>query len=358
MLIQSLTVENIRNIDRKKIEFNAESALIFGANGVGKTTILESIYLSYYGKSFRDPRRQNLIRSDQKFSISETIWISEIHSNCSVSGRISWDRENEVRFFVDEIRQPSVIQYLKKLWASPNTGVGVILFRPADVQNFFSDTRYLNSEIDRICSVSNPKYFEALIQCQRYERHKRALLSNASFDYQVLLAYNEQIMQSVKMLHGWRHSFVEAIAPVFQSRCKSVPSLRGLGCTLSHKFDKELITPERLEQISRVECQTRRSKLKSSAWKCEIYADYTPLRLMASQGQARSAVLALKLGEIDYNKNSSSSQNLFLIDDFSSELDRFGVEWIYREIVQNKVQAIFTATSAHDFPIDLARIEL
>lgn len=68
MLITSLKIQNFRNYDELKIDFNEDVNVIYGDNAQGKTNILEAIYLSAIGKSFRTNKDRELIKIGENFA--------------------------------------------------------------------------------------------------------------------------------------------------------------------------------------------------------------------------------------------------------------------------------------------------
>ena len=68
MLITSLKIQNFRNYDELKINFNKDVNLFYGDNAQGKTNILEAIYLCAIGKSFRTSKDRELIKFNEDFA--------------------------------------------------------------------------------------------------------------------------------------------------------------------------------------------------------------------------------------------------------------------------------------------------
>ena len=66
MFIRQLDISHVRNITQAALVFDAQFNFFFGANGVGKTSVLEALYFLVSGKSFRTPRLRNFIQKDQQ----------------------------------------------------------------------------------------------------------------------------------------------------------------------------------------------------------------------------------------------------------------------------------------------------
>lgn len=62
MYIKEVTLENFRNYEKQKVEFNENINIIYGNNAQGKTNIIESIFLCAFGKSYRAKKDIDLIK--------------------------------------------------------------------------------------------------------------------------------------------------------------------------------------------------------------------------------------------------------------------------------------------------------
>ena len=92
MLITSLKIQNFRNYKELELEFNKDINVIYGDNAQGKTNILESIYVSALGKSFRTNKDRELIKIGENFSIIE-VEFSKSDRNGNIKIEIS-DKKN------------------------------------------------------------------------------------------------------------------------------------------------------------------------------------------------------------------------------------------------------------------------
>ncbi len=68
MLITNLKIQNFRNYSELNIDFNKDINIIYGDNAQGKTNILEAIFLSSFGKSFRTKKEKELIKMNENFT--------------------------------------------------------------------------------------------------------------------------------------------------------------------------------------------------------------------------------------------------------------------------------------------------
>lgn len=74
MYINKIKLTNFRNYEEQEIEFNKNINVIYGDNAQGKTNILESIFLSSFGKSFRTSKEKELIKFEKDRLMVETYY--------------------------------------------------------------------------------------------------------------------------------------------------------------------------------------------------------------------------------------------------------------------------------------------
>ena len=100
MYIKELYLNNFRNYEEQKIEFNNNINVLFGNNAQGKTNIVEAIYLCAYGKSFRAKKDNELINFKKDCSSIEIIYKKNDRS-----GKIKVDINDKKTFYLNEIKQ-------------------------------------------------------------------------------------------------------------------------------------------------------------------------------------------------------------------------------------------------------------
>ena len=79
MHIKRLKLTNFRNLQQAELEFSSKNNLIYGPNGSGKTNILEALFYSGAGRSFRTHLDEHLVNRDADFFRIECDGIIEPH---------------------------------------------------------------------------------------------------------------------------------------------------------------------------------------------------------------------------------------------------------------------------------------
>ena len=96
MLITSLKLQNFRNYEELKIDFNKDVNIIYGDNAQGKTNILEAIFVTSIGKSFRTNKDKELVKMGSEFSKIEVEF-----SKADREGSIKIDLSDKKNIYVN-----------------------------------------------------------------------------------------------------------------------------------------------------------------------------------------------------------------------------------------------------------------
>ena len=96
MILKKLTIENFRNYDKAVCEFSPEVNVINGANAQGKTNLLESVYMTSLGKSFRQGSDKDIIKFGEEYCFVKNksttcailIIVSNSHVRCQNRGGV------------------------------------------------------------------------------------------------------------------------------------------------------------------------------------------------------------------------------------------------------------------------------
>lgn len=103
MLITSLKLQNFRNYDELNLDFNKDVNVIYGDNAQGKTNILEAIFVTSIGKSFRTSKDKELIKFGEDFAKIEVVF-----SKSDRDGTIKIEISDKKNIFVNRSKNKEV----------------------------------------------------------------------------------------------------------------------------------------------------------------------------------------------------------------------------------------------------------
>lgn len=339
MHISSLRVYNFRNLQDQTITFSPGANFIIGMNGQGKTNIVEAINLLSIGRSFRTANLDELIRWKEKAC---SVFAQVVTTSGSIELGIAL--ENEARkAFVDGQPAEFLGEFLGRLLC--------ITFSPTDLALVKGSPQERRKFVDKHMVDLEPPLMSCLVDYHKALRNKNALLKKGVQDGRQLDAWNEMLAKSALAIHHGRSAFLSEVESRAQrlyaefSQADGVLSLRLRSSFFSAESEATVETIlERYRAVRERELLLRSSVVGPHRDEILIELGGNPARAFASQGQARSIVLALKLAILGLIEDKREEAPIILLDDVESELDESRRAALVRLIYERKCQTFITGT--------------
>jgi len=324
MTIKELYLDGFRNYGNVTALFSDGVNVITGRNAQGKTNLIEAIYYLATGRSFRQASDKELITFN-----SETANIR--------AGIVSCEREQtlEARFFRGHRRQLYANDVkLKK--ATELTGrLTAVLFCPDDLTIIKDGAAVRRKMMDNCLSQLRPGYVTALAEFNRLYEHKTRVLRDHHEKpslLELLDDFDQRLAEQSARLIYYRAAFAEglskkagAIHNEFSDGTETLSiNYKTVGRMEAHGKKPEELLPELLKhQREHRTAELRSGMCLSGAHKddLEIGINHTEARKYASQGQARTASVSIKLAEREIHYDDRNEYPVLLLDDVLSELD-------------------------------------
>lgn len=334
MVLKTLSVLNYKNFESKTFEFDAKINCFVGANGVGKTNILDAIYHLSFGKSYFNPIASQNIKHNEDFFVVDGVY-SKL------------ERQEKIIISLKK-GQKKIIKRNGKVYDKFSDHIGflpLVIISPADRDLIIegSDTR--RKFIDGVISQSDKTYLKQLISYNKVLIQRNALLKyfavNNTFNGDTLDIYNAQLNELGKAIHENRNEFLKVFVPIFKERYKAISNGNEV-VNLSYKSDlfedslstllKNSLNKDKVLQYTSV-------GIHKDDLKFEI-EDY-PIKKFGSQGQQKSFLIALKLAQFDFIKAQSGVTPILLLDDVFDKLDENRVSQIIALVDDENFGQIF-----------------
>ncbi len=317
MRLTELTVTDFRNLERARLQTEARFVVLHGDNAQGKTNLLEAVWLLANLRSFRETRQLRLIRqgADQARVLGEVR---------GIAGRrqLQWTRERSGgRDLRVDARQARGLEewfdLLRAVLFCPEHGA-IIRGEPGERRDF----------LDRAAFTARPAHLDLVRQYRRVVQQKAALLRGPRPSTAELEAWNGRLARLGAELTTRRREALDALRGPFQQMHAAIAGPGAVGlrlrCTGEDAADRPALEAALLRAMAEAQAEElRRGLVLVGPHRDElvIAVDGRAARQFASQGQARSLVLALKLAELEAARLRGEAP-LFLLDDLTSELDR------------------------------------
>lgn len=333
MWIKKININNFRNYLKQEIKLEENINLFFGENAQGKTNIIEAIFLSSMGKSFRAKKDKEMIKLE-----TEKAEVEIEYQKSDRDGKIKIEIGNRKNIYLNGIK-------LKKL-SELLGNINIVIFTPDDIQILKGVPQNRRRFLDIMISQLKPNYMYAinlysnvLEQRNNYLRQIREenkdenlldiwdekLAEYAITIYKYRNEYMNKVKEKIKKIHAEITNQKEEIEIEYNSECKTKDEYLKL---LKERRKLDIIKGFTTKGIHRDDFV--------------IYIDKKPISIYGSQGQNRTAILSLKLAELNIVKEEIGENPILLLDDFMSELDEKRIK-SFLEKIEN-TQVIITCT--------------
>ncbi|MBR7092471.1 MAG: DNA replication/repair protein RecF [Clostridia bacterium] len=335
MLVKQLTAEHFRNLQTLCLQPCEGCNVIVGQNAQGKTNILEAIWLFTGSKSFRGAKDRELVELDRPEAL--------LSMDFTAAGR-----EQKAELHIDKGRS-FTLNGIRL--ASPAKMAGHfcgIVFSPVHLQLVKDGPEARRRFLDAAYCQHRPGYVTVLGTYLRLLQQRNALLKDARFhrDLEGLLdVFSEKLAAAGAQVWAARQAYVRSLTPVAAEIYGGI-SAEKEKMTLQYRSSVALPPQEEQWQACFLQAlaDNREQDLACGSTgvgphrdDLEIQIDAMPARTYASQGQQRSAVLALKLAEASLLQQTTKEKPVALLDDVMSELDPARQEYILNHILDWQV---------------------
>jgi DNA replication and repair protein RecF len=333
--IKNLRVQHLRSHDTFMIEFSPEVTIITGANGSGKTSLLEAIYVSLQGSSFKG--------SDSDLLKKETPWWRiDISFDDEVNRVVKFDPEKATsrkQFIIDDkttARIPAKLKY------------PVVLFEPEDLRLLHGSPARRRQFIDRFISQLNPLYGPALRKYERSLKQRNNLLKNALISNDELFAWNISLAEHGSFIIEQRIAFIEQINQNLGTLYQEIAGTHDdVSIHYSHTFVGDIKQKLLNELHTHLERDRYLGNTSVGPHRHDVVFELNTSSALtvASRGEVRTIVLALKFLEVAIIEQLIGKQPIILLDDVFSELDANRQQLLTSQLKGHQI--IITSATSH-----------
>lgn len=330
--ISQIEVHHLRNLDNVVLDPCAGVNVLFGANGQGKTSILEAIYLAATTKSFRTHRLVEAVTHGMDVG-SSRIDVSDAFGRRRQSVGITKGR-----------RVVRINGSPPESTASYAVQTPVVVFHPGELALTMGPSSLRRRLLDRVCLFESPGSYETLLAYEQAASARQRLLraeQTAGVDaFEVLMArYGSQV---TRMRRGAAERLKVSLLSCFEAIAPDDLNL-DVNYQPGGDEDEQRITDE----LAR---GRERDRFRTSAGvgphrdELALTLNGAVVRTSASQGQHRLLTLGLKMAELSCLASASGRSPVLLLDDVSSELDTQRTKAFLAHVGDQSGQVFLTTT--------------
>lgn len=340
MIIKEIHLTNFRNYEKATAEFAENTNLIYGKNAQGKTNLLEAVNFLATGRSFRVYGDKDIISFDKMSAVVKAIFTS--------SGRT---QTIEVRFLKGKKREILLNEVKLKKSSDLSGKFTSVFFGPDDLNIVKSGAQVRRKLLDNCLSQLRPRYLSTLAEFNRLYEHKAGILRdyrNKPSLLELLDDFNYQLAVKSSILIYYRSAFSYILAQKaaeihndFSSQAEKLSVVYKTVGDINHfgRKPEDLMEELLKHQKDKYHAELNSGLVLSGAHKddLEISIDGHAARKFASQGQTRTAAVAIKLAEREMHYEDRGEYPVLLLDDVLSELDSQRQSFILQRIKSGQV---------------------
>lgn len=310
-MIGSLRLQNFRSYKDQAFDFGPGVNIIAGPNAGGKTNLIESILVILTGSSYR--------AKDLDLIAHNSDW-------CRLDANLDSGTKRSVK--LSRTTKPHKVYEIdskKHLRLTPSVSWPVILFEPNHLRLLQGEADRRREYLDDIIRQTDPPTTRLFNQYKRTLAQRNRLLKNPTTEHDKLFPWNLRLSQLGGQIATKRHDLTgkinQRISPVYRQ-------LSGKNAQIEMEYQKtwshnqyETSFMRALEERTTLDIQRGHTTVGPHREDILVKIDNLPVQDVASRGEVRSIVLALKVIEIDTIEKLLDKKPVVLLDDVFSELD-------------------------------------
>lgn len=308
--IRHLDLFQFRNYAQASFSFKEKVIGISGKNGSGKTNLLDAIYYLCFTKSYF-PRTdaQSVMKDHIGFRIAGNFVENEEKLAIACILRETGKKE----FQVD---QESIKKFSQHIGRIP-----CVMIAPDDVEIIQGASEQRRKLIDSIISQMDSLYLQNLIDYNKILQQRNSLLKSERIDHGLLDVLDIQLEEKGTHIFEKRNAFAVQYLPLILEQYHAIAqNTDKIHIQYISKLEDESFT-NLLSQARQKDLLLQRTTVGIHRDDLNIIMDDGPFKNVASQGQRKSLLFAIKLAEFQILKETKNQTPILLLDDVFEKLD-------------------------------------
>ncbi len=337
MNITKLELMNFRNYKKQIFDNFSNLNIIIGKNGIGKTSIIEAIYLGSLAKSFKTNNEQLIIRNDSEFFRIKIYYFDY------------GPKKNLEVFYDKDGKKTKINSKIQRKLSEFISQYRVIILSPDELKLIKSSPNTRRNYINIQISQLHKEYLHFLNNYNILIKNKndflKKLMFNSNLDKRYLDILDEKIVEEGMKIYSYRKKYIDMINDYINDIFTNYQ--QNSKVSIKYISDYEVDDKEKLLNILK---KNRNKEINIGMTSFGIHRDDYEFiqngnnaKEYSSQGIQKLIVLAMKLSEVQIFVKKYDIFPILLLDDLFSELDEKNRNNIFKSL-DSKIQVFITTT--------------
>jgi len=310
-MITRVRVQHVRTHSDYSVAVSPTTTLITGANGSGKTSLIEAIHIALQGSSFKGSDTEVLQADSDWYRIDVLL-----DDNSERTVKFEPSRQNGKKQFIFDGKTHYRLTHQYKY--------PVVLFEPEDLRLLNGSPTRRRQFIDKFISQLDPEYAVAIRRYERALKQRNTLLKRPYVSADDLFAWNVSLSEYGAYIIAKRIHFVDQLNERLNDTYKAI-SQGDDAVRMHYSYHGSPNLKQKL--LSELHAHTEKDAIlgftSTGPHRHDVLFDFneSPALTVASRGEVRTIILALKFLEVDIIESLTGKKPIILLDDVFSELD-------------------------------------
>ena len=362
MYLQHIHLINYRNYENQELALNRGINVLIGANGQGKTNLLEAVYYLSVGNNFRGNKDIELIQWEKPY-LRLTGQMKKDDSERCYDLEVYIDREKNKQLKINGVKYKSMSElhnYLR-----------VVLFSPDDLKIVKGSPAERRRYLDVCMSQQDKTYYHLIRDYDRIVQQRNNLLKELQYrhtDKSQLEVWNQYLIEYGSQIIYKRLQYLKILVPMAR-KVQQALTCETERFSVTYHCSMGAIGDFTVDQIKEVFHNILSQKVEEEILKGTtlwgphrddliFYLNHMDLKKYGSQGQQRTAILSLKMAELQTFYKLNGEYPLLLLDDVMSELDNQRRHFLLQMVKKYQIQTIITGANIELLTEEMAENEI
>jgi len=333
LALNKIQLTHFKNYVQKQFTFNQNVVAIAGLNGKGKTNLLDAIHYCCLTKSYFSANDQ-MVTSFGKEGFRLEGFFEEEEKQLDV---VCVNRGNKKELMLNGVLYEKFSQHIGLL--------PIVVIAPDDVELITGHSSERRKFLDMLLSQLDSGYLQDLIKYNKLLQHRNAQLKQTAIHPEastdVLDAIDEQMVPMANSIYKKRKELCIKMLPLVENFYKKISGdseqvFISYQSQLEGVDYKELLNDSRQRDII-----AQRSHVGIHKDELSLMLEGKLFRFVASQGQRKSLLFALKLSEFELLKEAKGFAPLLLLDDVFEKLDGIRMNHLLNWVCKENTGQVF-----------------